>query len=103
VARFIPEFYDNDGLIAYMNKELGITEPENDGWHDYYWITALMMAVDVSAVRYDQRVKAGKATINGVSIAPKERSVEVGRKLMEWRTEQTVKAIERQRGSGSRN
>jgi creatinine amidohydrolase/Fe(II)-dependent formamide hydrolase-like protein len=103
VARYIPEFYDNDGLIAYMNKELGITEPENDGWHDYYWITALMMAVDVLAVRYDQRVKAGKATINGVSIAPKEQSVEVGRKLMEWRTEQTVKAIERQRGSGNRN
>ena len=97
VARFIPEFYDNDGLIAYMNKELGIVEPKDDGWHDYYWITALMMAVDVSAVRYDQRVKAGKATINGVSIAPKEQSVEVGKKLMEWRTTQTVNAIMRQR------
>lgn len=97
VARFIPEFYDNDGLIAYMNKELGIVEPKDDGWHDYYWITALMMAVDVSAVRYDERVKAGKATINGVSIAPKEKSVEVGKKLMEWRTEQTVKAIMAQR------
>ncbi|HSA54551.1 MAG TPA: creatininase family protein [Gemmatimonadaceae bacterium] len=98
VARFIPEFYDNDGLIAYMNKELGIVEPKDDGWHDYYWITALMMAVDVSAVRYDQRVKAGKATINGVSIAPKEQSVEVGKKLMEWRTTQTVNAIMKQRG-----
>ena len=100
VARYVPEFYDNDGLIAYMNKELGITEPKNDGWHDYYWITALMMAVDVSAVRYDERVKAGKATINGVSIAPKEKSVEVGRKLMEWRTERTVEAIRKQRESG---
>ena len=100
VARFIPEFYDNDGLIAYMNKELGIVEPNDDGWHDYYWITALMMAVDVSAVRYDQRVKAGRATINGVSIAPKEQTIEVGKKLMEWRTEQTVKAIMAQRARG---
>lgn len=97
VARFIPEFYDNSGLIAYMNNELGINEPNNDGWHDYYWITALMMAVDPSVVRYEERVKAGKATINGVSIAPKEKTIEVGRKLIEWRTTQTVRAIERSR------
>lgn len=103
VARFIPEFYDNEGLIAYMNKELGIVEPKNDGFHDYYWITALMMAVDIDAARYHERVKAGKAHINGVSIAPYEQTVEVGRKLMEWRTEQTVKAIEAARaGSGNR-
>ena len=99
VARFIPEFYDNNGLIAYMNKELGITEPNEDGYHDYYWITALMMAVDPSVVRYDERVKAGKATINGVSIAPKEKTVAVGKKLIEWRTEQTVRAIEKARAA----
>ena len=29
---------------------------------------AIMMVVDPTSVRYDQRVKAGKATINGVSI-----------------------------------
>ena len=58
-----------------------------------------MMAVDPSAVRYDERVKAGKATINGVSIAPKEKTIAIGKKLMEWRTEQTVKAIEKARAS----
>jgi creatinine amidohydrolase/Fe(II)-dependent formamide hydrolase-like protein len=99
VARFVPEFYDNSGLIAYMNNELGIKEPNDDGWHDYYWITALMMAVDPSVVRYDERVKAGKASINGVSIAPKEKTIEVGEKLIEWRTTQTVKAIEKARAA----
>jgi creatinine amidohydrolase/Fe(II)-dependent formamide hydrolase-like protein len=99
VARFIPEFYDNNGLVAYMNKELGVSEPNNDGWHDYYWITALMMAVDPTVVRYDERVKAGKATINGVSIAPKEKTIAVGKKLIEWRTEHTVEAIERARAA----
>ena len=99
VARFIPEFYDNNGVIAYMNNELGIKEPNEDGWHDYYWITAEMMAVDPSVVRYDQRVKAGKATINGVSIAPKEKTIEVGKKLIEWRTTQTIKAIEKSRAA----
>ncbi|MGH7711279.1 MAG: creatininase family protein [Gemmatimonadaceae bacterium] len=97
VARYIPEFYDNNGLIAYMNNELGIKEPNDDGWHDYYWITALMMAVDPSVVRYDERVKGGKASINGVSIAPKEKTIAIGKKLIEWRTAQTMKAIEKAR------
>jgi creatinine amidohydrolase len=105
VARFIPEFYDNNGLIAYMNNELGIKEPLDEGYHDYYWITALMMAVDPSVVRYEERVKAGKASINGVSIAPREQTIAVGRKLIEWRTEQTVRAIQKARtaAAGSRH
>jgi hypothetical protein len=52
-----------------------------------------MMTVDPTVVRYDQRVKAGKATINGVSIAPKEQTIEVGKKLMQFRVDVTVKAI----------
>lgn len=99
VARFIAEFYDNNGLIAYMNNELGIKEPLDEGYHDYYWITALMMAVDPSVVRYEERVRAGKASINGVSIAPKEQTIAIGRKLIEWRTEQTVKAIAKARAT----
>jgi len=98
IAHHIPEFYDNDGLIAYMQNELGITEPVDEGYHDYYWITALMMVTDPEVVRYDQRVAAGKATINGVSIAPKEETIEVGRKLHQWRVDQTVRAIRTARG-----
>jgi creatinine amidohydrolase len=104
VARFVPEYYQYQDAVKYMNETLGITEPVDEGYHDYYWITALMMAVDPASVRYDQRVKAGKASINGVSIAPKEKTMEVGRKLMEYRTEQTVRAIQAaraaERGSG---
>ncbi|MGQ0649256.1 MAG: creatininase family protein [Gemmatimonadaceae bacterium] len=99
VARFIPEYYDNDAVIKYMNTELGVVEPANDGFHDYYWITALLMAVDPTAARYDERVKAGKATINGVSIAPKEKTIELGKKLIEFRTDLTVKAIQASRAS----
>ena len=92
-SHYISEYYDNDGIVAYMERELGITEPTDDGYHDFYWITALMMVTDPSAVRYEQRVKAGKATINGVSIAPKEETIEVGEKLTRFRVDQTVKAI----------
>ena len=92
IAHFIPEFYDYPGVRAYLEREFGIMQG-NDGIHDDYQITALMMTVDPTVVRYDQRVKAGKATINGVSIAPKEQSIEVGKKLMQFRVDVTVKAI----------
>ncbi len=94
VARYIPEFYQYDKMVAYMNKELGVVEPSDDGFHDSYWITALMMVVDPSTVRYDQRVAARKTTINGLDIAPKEATIALGRKLMTYRAEQTVRAIQ---------
>ena len=93
VAHHVPEFYDNDGVVAHMENELGIVEGESDGYHDFYWITALQMVTDPATVRYDERVAAGKATINGVSIAPREKTIEVGKKLMQFRVEQTAKAI----------
>ncbi len=92
-AHFIPEFYDNNGVVAYMENELGIVEGDSDGFHDYYWITALQMVTDPATVRFDQRVAKGLASINGLSIAPKEKTIDVGRSLMRWRVDQTVKAI----------
>ena len=92
-AHFIPEFYDNNGVVEYMEKELGIVEGDSDGFHDFYWITALQMVTDPATVRFDQRVAKGLASINGVSIAPKEKTIDVGRRLMRWRADQTVKAI----------
>lgn len=93
IAHFIPEYYDNDGVTDFMARELGIEEGESEGYHDFYWITALQMVTDPATVRYDQRVAVGKATINGHSIAPKEVTIEVGKKLHRFRTEQTVAAI----------
>lgn len=91
-AHHIAEYYDNDGTIAHMEKTFGIVEVD-DGYHDSYWITTLMMVNDPSVVRYHERVKAGLTDTNGVDIAPKERSIEIGRELMRWRVEQTVNAI----------
>jgi len=93
MAHHIPQYYNYDDVLEYMEKTLGVVETADDGFHDDFYITALMMTVDPTVVRYDQRVRAGKATINGVSIAPKERAIEVGRKLMEFRVDVTVKAI----------
>lgn len=95
IAHHIPEFYNYDEVRAYMERDLGIAQPADEGLHDNYYITSLMMTVDPTVVRYEQRLEAGKASINGVSIAPKEKTIEVGRKLMQFRVERTVVAIRR--------
>ncbi len=92
-AYFIPEFYQYADVERYMEEDLGFKQPIDEGLHDNLYITSLMMVTDPTSVRYEQRVKAGKATINGASIAPKERTIELGRKLVDYRAEQTVKAI----------
>jgi creatinine amidohydrolase/Fe(II)-dependent formamide hydrolase-like protein len=94
IAHFVPQFYRYADVFAYMEKELGIKETARDGHHDDFVITSIMMVTDPTTVRYDQRVKAGKATINGLSIEPKEKAIEIGRKLLQFRVDETVKAIQ---------
>lgn len=98
-AFFIPEFYEYRKVHEWMNEELGIYETDPEGLHDDFVITSIMMVTDPNAVRYEQRVKAGKASINGVSIQPKEQAIATGKKLLEFRVRQTVAAIEAAMGS----
>ena len=91
-AHFIPEYYRYGGG-DFLERELGIVETEDDGIHDSFGITSLMMVVDPTVVRYEQRVDAGLARINGVPIAPKEETIEIGKKLMAYRTALTVEKI----------
>lgn len=94
-AHFVREFYDPawEETLAFARETLGIVEPENDGLHDDIYVTSVMMVSDPASVRYEQRVKAGLASINGVSIVPKEETIEAGRKLVEYRAERTAEAI----------
>jgi hypothetical protein len=72
-----------------------VKEGESDGLHDDPIITMNMMVTDPKSVRYDERVKAGKATINGVSIADKAKALEIGRAIVEYRATVTAEAITR--------
>jgi len=96
-AHFIGEFYDNTGVQAHMEETFGISEG-SDGWHDTYWLTAMQASVDPETVRYEQRVQAGRATINGVSLTPLGRTIAVGEELLRWRIDQTVRVIVEARG-----
>ncbi len=92
-AHYVPEFYRYREVHEWMGTELGITEPMNEGIHDDFVITAIMMVENPETVRHAQRVKAGKASINGVSIADEAATVETGKKLLQFRVDRTVEAI----------
>jgi|TARA_Y100000758_G_scaffold97477_1_gene67478 creatinine amidohydrolase/Fe(II)-dependent formamide hydrolase-like protein len=92
-AHYISEFYRYRDVFTYMENELGIVEGDNDGHHDDYVITTIMMATDPKTVRYSQRLAAGLASINGLSIKDKEKSISIGKKLLQFRIDTSVEAI----------
>lgn len=94
---FVREFYD-PGWVAteqYTQSELGVAEASNDGYHDDIWVTAMMMVTDPDQVRFSERVDAGLASINGVSITPLDDTIELGRKMIEFRAQYTAQAIQK--------
>lgn len=88
---FIPEYYDYKEVKEWLESQ-GIRQTD-EGLHDDFAITAMMMSVDPSSVRMKQRVAAGKFRINGIDLAPAEKTVEWGRRIAEHRAELTVQAI----------
>jgi creatinine amidohydrolase/Fe(II)-dependent formamide hydrolase-like protein len=97
-AHFIPEYYNNADTRNFV-KSQGIPEKLNsDNIHDEYFITAEMMVFDPKTVRYNERTKANKATINGVSIVPKEKVIEMGKKIIDFRANASVAAIRKSIG-----
>ncbi len=94
VVAHIPEHYAYNTVGALLD-ELGVTKDgqPGDGLHDDPGITMNMMVTDPESVRWSARVMAGKATINGVSIADKQKALEIGRKIVEMRATNTAEAI----------
>lgn len=90
-VHFVPEFYDYPGVGKFL-EDNGIKQTP-EGLHDDFGITSIIMTVDPTAVRINQRIAAGKASINGVSLCPVENTIAWGHKLVEFRANATVKAI----------
>jgi len=90
----IPEYYNYGDVEAYQRDVLGVDEdPRIEGLHDDYYITTIIMNDNPDYVRLEQRIRANRATINGISILPVEEAIEHGRKLIEFRTDVTVAAM----------
>jgi creatinine amidohydrolase len=103
-AHFVREYYSPgwEDTERYTEEALGVRETRSDGHHDDIWVTAMMAVTDPVTIRYEQRVAAGLASINGVELAPLDATVRLGRQMIEFRSDLTVEAIRKaiaERGS----
>lgn len=95
----IPEHYAYSTVTAAMEaKGLIPKDRKSDGLHDDPTITMNMMVTDPQSVRWEARVKAGKATIDGVSIADRDKAIAIGKEIVAFRAEVTAAAIRKATG-----
>jgi creatinine amidohydrolase/Fe(II)-dependent formamide hydrolase-like protein len=96
---FIREYYDYPGVKKWLEGQ-GIKQFD-EGIHDDFAITAIMMTVDPTTVRHKQRLAAKKASINGIDISSGEKTIEWGKKIVDYRADVTVKALKKAIADGA--
>ena len=87
----IQDYYTYNKVADHMGKK--VVEGAADNLHDDPIITLNMFITDPKSVRYEERVKANKATINGFSIADRNKSLQLAKEIVEFRAQVTVDAI----------
>jgi creatinine amidohydrolase/Fe(II)-dependent formamide hydrolase-like protein len=99
VVHFIPEYYAQDMWSYDYLKTLGVHQRPDvraaarAGIHDDYHYDAIMATVDPQTIRTEQRLAAGLYSINGFDMSPPSKTIENGKKLVEYRASLTVTAI----------
>ncbi len=92
VVAHVQEYYDYAGVKKFMESK-GVKEDKPEGLHDDPVISLNMFITDPSSIRYDQRVKLGKAGINGTTLANRAQATRWAKEIVEYRATTTVEAI----------
>ena len=95
-VHYIPEYYDDEVVGPWLEKQ-GLKQVD-EGLHDDFIMEAQLMTVDPTAVRMQERIAAGKFRINGIDLAPPEKTIEWGRKIVSYRADLAVAAIKKATG-----
>ena len=93
IVAHVQEYYDYASAFTYMEEEHGVVWGDGDNLHDDPIIALNMFIDDPRSIRWAERVEAGLATINGVSLVDRVRNLELARALVAFRANQTVTAI----------
>ena len=94
LALHIPDYYTYAVVTKHFEDQGALPKDrKSDGMHDDPVITLNMFIADPKSVRYDERIKAGKATIDGVSIADKTKATELAKQIVAFRADYTIAAI----------
>lgn len=89
----IAEYYNHEEVDRWLEAR-GIHQTP-DGNHDDLAIDATLLAIDPSSVRMEQRLAADCFRMNGVELAPVEKTIALGREIIDFRVAATVAAIRR--------
>jgi creatinine amidohydrolase len=93
MVTFVPQHYSSYSPTGRHMESKGIVDGQSDNLHDDAIISLNMFYTDPNSIRYDQRVKLGLATINGVSIMDRQKTLEWAREVVRYRADTTVKVI----------
>jgi creatinine amidohydrolase len=92
---YIPEYYENfNEVVEFAEKTFGWKQVP-DGSHDDALITAIMMTVSPDHVRMKQRMAKGLTATNSITLTPLDKSIEIGRRIVDRRADITVAAIKK--------
>jgi creatinine amidohydrolase/Fe(II)-dependent formamide hydrolase-like protein len=92
VIAHIQEYYDYASVAKYIEGR-GVKPTKADGLHDDPEISLNMFIDDPRSIRYDERVKAGKADINGFSLADRKKTTAWAKEVVAFRAQMTTDAI----------
>jgi creatinine amidohydrolase/Fe(II)-dependent formamide hydrolase-like protein len=96
---YIDEYYMKDAWSFNYLKEIGVKQlPDVQTYlrqdiHSDYHYEAIIATVDPKLIRTEQRIQGGNFTINDFDMNPLEKTIENGKKLIEYRAKITVDAI----------
>ena len=99
----VREYYESDMWSFDYLKEIGIKQvpdvrsASRAGIHDDYHYESIIATVDPRHIRVKERQAKGLFSINGVDMNPPEKTIENGKKLVEYRARLTVDAIKKAR------
>jgi creatinine amidohydrolase/Fe(II)-dependent formamide hydrolase-like protein len=94
IVAHIPEYYTY-GVVSDHMRQHGLVSTESDNLHDDPVISLNMFVTDPRSIRWEERVRAGLATINGVSVADWAENLERGARIVGFRADHTADAIRR--------
>lgn len=90
----IPEYYNYADVQKFEADVLGVHE-KAEGYHDDYYSSTIVMTQSLDHARIPERIKAHKTSINGVELVPTAKPIADGKKIVDFRADATVKAIQK--------
>jgi len=88
----IQEYYTYNAVGDFMEGK-GVRTGCSEGLHDDAIITLNMFNTDPKSVRYDERVKAKKAMINGFDLSDRKKTAELAKQVVDFRVNYTIEAM----------